>query len=133
MYAYNQNVNRIPLSVFYNKCYFYSFKLSKQFLLISAQSSSSLITANTPAVCHTEPCLTSDLIELIAQCLTGFAVEQAHLCVEVVPPVTRIRIDQSLTNQSIDMRQRACDLLLSLWHSIGKWDKLHNILVLYKA
>ncbi|XP_018651317.1 putative dedicator of cytokinesis protein 1 (DOCK1) [Schistosoma mansoni] len=105
--------------------YFINPNLDNKFLLISAQSS--LITANTPAVCHTEPCLTSDLIELIAQCLTGFAVEQAHLCVEVVPPVTRIRIDQSLTNQSIDMRQRACDLLLSLWHSIDDRSKVNYI------
>ncbi|CAH8539220.1 unnamed protein product [Schistosoma intercalatum] len=107
--------------------YFINPNLDNKFLLISAQSSSSLITANTPAVCHTEPCLTSDLIELIAQCLTGFAVEQAHLCVEVVPPVTRIRIDQSLTSQSIDMRQRACDLLLSLWHSIDDRSKVNYI------
>ncbi|CAH8499894.1 unnamed protein product [Schistosoma turkestanicum] len=112
------------------KPYFVNSNLDNKFLLISAQSSSlssSSSTTATTAVCYTEPCLTSDLIELIAQCLTGFAVEQAHLCVEALPPVTRTRIDQSLTNQSIDMRQRACDLLLSLWHSIDDRSKVNYI------
>ncbi|KAH8876954.1 Dedicator of cytokinesis protein 1 [Schistosoma japonicum] len=84
-------------------------------------------SSTAPVVRRTEPCLTTDLIELIAQCLTGFAVEQAHLCVESMPSVTRTRIDQGLVNQSTDMRQRACDLLLSLWHSIDDQSKVNYI------
>ncbi|CAH8849974.1 unnamed protein product [Trichobilharzia szidati] len=107
------------------KPFFLDSKLDNKFLLHSTQSSSS---SSTTAVCQVEQCLSTDIIELLAQCLTGFAVEQAHLCVEALPPVTRTRIDQSLTNHhSIDMRQRACNLLLSLWHSIDDRSKTNYI------
>ncbi|CAH8534649.1 unnamed protein product [Heterobilharzia americana] len=106
------------------KPFFVDSKVDNKFLLPSTQSSI------TTVICQAEQRLTTDLIELLAHCLTGFAVEQAHLCVEAMPPVTRTRIDQSITNQrhhSIDMRQRACNLLLSLWYSIDDRSKMNYI------
>ncbi|TGZ60332.1 hypothetical protein CRM22_008598 [Opisthorchis felineus] len=61
--------------------------------------------------------LTMQLVYMIQQCLASFVVSQTHLSVEALPSVIRLRVDPSLIDRGVDLRQAACDLLLSLWRA----------------